>query len=86
MVQLLLNRLRKRRVQLVFCVGLAGLLLLGVAAASGRTGKAKQKPPEVQVPDLLLAGGRKLTYERSFDSEYEVRLKRRGNLPRCSIS
>jgi len=37
--------------------------------------KAKVKE-EVQVPPLLLSGGRKLLYERSFSSEREVKLKR----------
>src|SRR6478672_1999381 len=39
---------------------------------------SKQKPKvEIEVPPLRLEGGRSLTYERSFSSEREVKLKRR---------
>jgi len=37
--------------------------------------KNKQQPVLAAPPDLLLEGGRKLTYERSFSSEKEVRKK-----------
>ncbi len=35
-------------------------------------GKEKRKPKVLLPPDLLLEGGRKLTYERSFGTEKEV--------------
>lgn len=61
----------------------AAILLLLIAPTSGaesRKTKAEPKPP-----DLLLEGGRKLVFERSFTSEQEVRGKpgfwgRLGNL------
>src|SRR5271166_6516840 len=49
------------------------LLLLSVSGwCSGHT----TKPDEPGPPELLLEGGRKLTYERSFGSEREVKPKR----------
>ena len=51
---------------------LAGLLLAGPVAAKKGVDKEKSKPA---VPDLLLEGGRKLSYERAFSSEQEVKPK-----------
>jgi DNA-binding beta-propeller fold protein YncE len=37
----------------------------------------KKNPPEsVQIPDLLMDGGRKLSFERTFHAEQEVKLKK----------
>lgn len=44
-------------------------------AAAPKTRKPEAKTP-AEVPALLLSGGRKLVYERTFSSEQEVRLKR----------
>src|SRR5208283_4678878 len=38
--------------------------------------KPKEKPTEPAPPDLVLEGGRKLSYERSFSSQREVKPKR----------
>jgi len=46
------------------------LLAAGTAFAS-----RKQAPPASAPPDLLLEGGRKLSYERSFSSDRDVRKK-----------
>jgi len=51
------------------CVG----LLLGAATAIGR---AKKVVPEPAPPDLLMDGGRKLTFDRTFSNEREVQIKR----------
>src|SRR5271166_2134951 len=54
-------------------IALIAVLLLPMAGwAAGKTAKAVDPGP----PELLLEGGRKLTYERSFGSEREVKLKR----------
>lgn len=54
-------------------VWLLCLITLLIAPASGAK---RQKPPaEVPPPDLLLEGGRKLTFERTFSSEKDVRGK-----------
>jgi len=50
------------------------LLVVPVSAAKVKI-KKNTPPPEVHPPDLLLEGGRKLTWERSFSSEREVRGK-----------
>lgn len=36
----------------------------------------KKEPPRVEIPDLLMDGGRKLSYERAFSGEREVKPKR----------
>ena len=65
MVQLLLTRTGKPTVRLVTW---ALLVLLPVALA------AKDKPKQVQLPpDLLLEGGRKLTFESVIASERDIR-------------
>ena len=57
-------------------VGLACILLLLLTPAWASRKKDKDKGTEPRPPDLLLEGGRKLTYERSFGSEREVKPKR----------
>lgn len=53
---------------------LAGVVLL-LLVSMGASKIHKQTPAPAPPPDLLLEGGRKLTYERSFSSEQEVRKK-----------
>jgi DNA-binding beta-propeller fold protein YncE len=66
MVQFLLNRKRARAV----CHAACALLLLLPVALPARD----QKPKEVQLPpDLLLEGGRKLTFESVIASERDIR-------------
>ena len=48
-------------------------LLLGIPAWAA---KAPKVSPSEPAPELLLDGGRKLVYERSFNSEHEVKPKR----------
>ena len=73
MVQLLLNRLnwtspRKRAAALS--------LALLLSATVGATKKPKETHSEPAPPDLLMDGGRKLSFERSFSLEREVKPKR----------
>jgi DNA-binding beta-propeller fold protein YncE len=51
------------------------LVLVLLAAPAWAAGKSKPKSTEVPVPELLLDGGRKLTFERSFSSDRDVRPK-----------
>ena len=70
-VQVLLRSiLRGKPGQLLVCA-LALVLAPGAAAKS-----SKKDPQPVLAPELQLEGGRRLTYERSFWSEREVKLKR----------
>src|SRR5580704_12599353 len=55
---------------------LASLLVLACGVPMSAGGKPKVKAEEVAPPVLLLEGGRKLSYERSFGSEREVKPKR----------
>ena len=71
MVQLLLAEARGRSLRPALQVACAVLLLLTPALASRQA-----KVADVNPPDLLLEGGRKLSYERSFSSEREVKPKR----------
>jgi DNA-binding beta-propeller fold protein YncE len=48
-------------------------LLLGIPVWASKPAKP---PPTEPAPELLLDGGRKLVYERSFNSEHEVKPKR----------
>jgi len=52
------------------------LLVLGCGIPALSAGKPKAKAEEIAPPVLLLEGGRKLVYERSFGSEREVKPKR----------
>ena len=73
MVQFLLRLAQKRSVRIGMRVACMGLLLaLPVWASKAKKEKAVEPAP----PDLLLEGGRKLHYERSFSSEKEVEGKR----------
>jgi DNA-binding beta-propeller fold protein YncE len=71
MVRLLLERLRQHSLQ-KSAVAACVLLL----AASAWAGKKKEVPPEPAPPDVLMDGGRKLSFERSFSLEREVKPKR----------
>src|SRR5580704_1663605 len=68
MVQFLLARLG--RIVLIF----GGILVLLIPAWSVK--ESKQKSSEPGPPDMLLLGGRKLTWERTFNWEREVKPKR----------
>jgi DNA-binding beta-propeller fold protein YncE len=73
MVQLLLSFAPGKLVHTAVRVVCVGLLLAAPVWASK---EKKEKPAETTPPDLLLEGGRKLHYERSFSSEKEVEGKR----------
>ena len=74
MVQLLLTRLNKAVVWLTILVSLlAGTFSPHPAHAAP---DKKKEPPKIEIPDLLMDGGRKLSYERTFSSEREVKPKR----------
>jgi len=47
-----------------------------VASPAFATKDKKKEPLTMQVPDLLMDGGRKLSFERMFSSEHEVKPKR----------
>lgn len=74
MVQFLLTGARGRSYSTT--ISLAWVVLLLVSASAAKV-KIKRAAPEAEVrpADLLLEGGRKLTWERSFASEREVRNK-----------
>jgi hypothetical protein len=65
MVRLLLGRMGKSLVRNAICVGLA--LALAVLAFAANPAKETAKAPAG--PELLLEGGRKLSFERSFSLE-----------------
>ena len=72
MVQFLLAGARGRSLRLALKIASAVLLLMTPVLASRQAKVADAGPP-----DLLLDGGRKLSYERSFSSEREVRAEAR---------
>jgi DNA-binding beta-propeller fold protein YncE len=73
MVQLLLRSGGRRLAHTVVSLGCVLLLLAG----PGWSSKAKKESQAAPAPpDLMLEGGRKLHYERSFSSEKEVEGKR----------
>jgi DNA-binding beta-propeller fold protein YncE len=72
MVQFLLNEARRSTWQITATAVMAAMLLSPAIPAAA---KAKSKTNTVQVPELLLEGGRKLTFERSFTSDRDVRPK-----------
>jgi len=72
MVRLLLTYARKSLVQSAAWVVVALLAALPVIGAN----LSKELPKPQPGPELLLEGGRKLTYERSFSLEREVKPKR----------
>ncbi len=59
--------------RLVACA-LAAVLLFSAFAVAG--GGKKNQPTPVQVPELLLDGGRKLSFERSFSYDRQVKPKK----------
>jgi DNA-binding beta-propeller fold protein YncE len=74
MVHLLLMTKRTRKawgITLAVCA--AGLLLADPASAAK---EKKKDPAPISVPDLLMDGGRKLSFERMFSNEHEVKPKR----------
>jgi DNA-binding beta-propeller fold protein YncE len=77
MVQFLLSGSR-RKVLSAANVACAVCLLLapGMLAPAWASRRSKEKVSAAAPPDLLLEGGRKLSYERSFHSEREVRPQR----------
>jgi DNA-binding beta-propeller fold protein YncE len=74
MVQLLLSS-RRRRWPIAGATW-AGILLLAVSPGWGSKARDRNKAEEPRPPDLLLEGGRKLQWERTFSSEKEVEGKR----------
>lgn len=74
MVQLLLREKRRSRLRLVSAVVVGVLLLVNPGWAAIRT--KRKTTTEVRVPELLLEGGRKLTFERSFSADRDVKPKR----------
>ena len=73
MVQLLLTRVGQRAIRRTTLAGCAALLMVSPILAT----KDKKKEAEpIVVPDLLMDGGRKLSFERTFHSEREVKPKR----------
>ena len=74
MVRVLLMKNRKNKLY-GKVLGNAVLALLLVSPVFA--GKDKKKDmPAIPVPDLLMDGGRKLSYERAFSNEHEVKPKR----------
>lgn len=57
---------------------LLAVCVMGICAVAPAlaTKDKKKEPVTVQVPDILMDGGRKLTFERMFSSEREVKPKR----------
>jgi DNA-binding beta-propeller fold protein YncE len=72
MDQLFLGSTRKVRWKLL--AACAASVLLVMPASAKKDSKKDAKGPAI--PDLLLDGGRKLSYERSFSSEQEVKPKK----------
>ena len=73
MDQLLLARVGQRAIRRTTLAGCAALLMVSPILAT----KDKKKEAEpIVVPDLLMDGGRKLSFERTFHSEREVKPKR----------
>jgi DNA-binding beta-propeller fold protein YncE len=71
MVQFLLKERGAKDLRLAGCVLLALLTLPNTWAAP----KSKPETTTIEVPELLLDGGRKLTFERSLTSDRDVRPK-----------
>ena len=81
MVQLLLDLIWRRKWRVTSHLLMAMLLVAPQWAA----GKSKSKTTTVQVPELQLEGGRKLTFERSLTTDRDVRPSP-ASLPRYSTS
>ena len=73
MVRFLLSERFVGQLQKAFAVSIL-VGLLGIPAVAGKPSKTTVVPPAP--PELLLDGGRKLTFERSFSLEREVKPKR----------
>ena len=73
MVQFLLGAAGRKSLR--FVLGLAATTFLSLAPASASP-QRKEKPATSSGPELMLLGGRKLSYERSFSFEREVKPKR----------
>jgi len=73
MDQLLLARAGHRAIRRTTLAGCAALLMVSPLLA---TKDKKNEAEPVNVPDLLMDGGRKLSFERTFHSEREVKPKR----------
>jgi DNA-binding beta-propeller fold protein YncE len=63
------------RTGVILC-GLAAVLAATVGASSAWGSKKSAQPTVEEAPELLLEGGRKLSFERSFSLEREVKPKR----------
>jgi len=74
MVQLLLVRVIGANLRRKILAGCMTATLLTCPAFA--TKDKKKEPAPIAVPDLLMDGGRKLSFERSFSSEREVKPKR----------
>jgi DNA-binding beta-propeller fold protein YncE len=73
MVQSVLVRATLRAFRTATLILASSLLL---APAAWATRHSKDKPTQVTGPELLLEGGRKLTWERSFSLQQDVKAKR----------
>jgi len=73
MDQLLLARAGQRVMRRAALAGCAALLMVSPLLATKEKSKEAEPTP---VPDILMDGGRKLTFERTFHSEREVKPKR----------
>jgi DNA-binding beta-propeller fold protein YncE len=74
MVQFLLDEAGKTKLRAkVFAGCVLGLLVVNLVCAANNK---KKEASTVQIPDLLMDGGRKLSFERMFSSEREVKPKR----------
>ncbi|HWR15679.1 MAG TPA: 6-bladed beta-propeller [Terriglobales bacterium] len=56
-------------------VALTGLLVTSLAIPTYAGQSRKNKPSEQQIPELLLEGGRKLSFERTYTNERDIRGK-----------
>ncbi len=64
--------MRRKFLFAVMFLGCVALLLTPIFASR----KTKEQPQTLAPPEMLLDGGRKLVWERAFESENEVKLKR----------
>jgi DNA-binding beta-propeller fold protein YncE len=78
MVRFLLARPDKAAKRGLIIARMTGVLLLAMctAAPAGAAKRPKQTIKTLSAPDLLMDGGRKLTFERAFSLEREVKPKR----------
>jgi len=68
--------MRPRTVKLRGKLITAYIVAVLVASPAFATKDKKKEPLTMQVPDVLMDGGRKLSFERMFSSEHEVKPKR----------